>query len=531
MTEKSRIVVFTGDVSYSVRRGIVEIDGTMSGLSWLIALHAPQRSAGELLTGQWRNLRRNGWRWIPYQAADLWRRLLTEEAPRLDPSPLPGGEFTARAVRARPNVRFVQVSDVHSRESLDMVRAFEPDLGLSLAAPIMRRPLFSIPRLGTINLHKGGLPNYRGMPPGFWELWNDEQSVGCAVHWVNDKLDTGDIVRQATVERAKFSTVLGLQLRLDEVGAELMRDAVRDILHGTSAALPQAGHGKTYRKPTLAQAAALRRKLRRAERPRSLTPMRVIKQASSRLGLGLWQVGLGRMLTPRITVLLYHRVCDDARDNLSVGIEQFHRQMTLLRKHCQPMAIPEAVASDVVARSDKPFVAVTFDDGYLDNYVHAAAILRRHCIPAAFFVSTGLMGSNGRFPHDMRRGNPPIALMNWDHLRKMREWGFTIGSHTVSHIDCAAEPEERLRAELTQSRDHLQRELGVTAPLFAYPYGGRENMTPDRLELVKQAGYCGCLSAYGGTNVGRVNRYNVLRRGIHWEFSDEAFLLACTGLI
>lgn len=530
MTKQTNIVVFTGNVAYSVRKGIVEIDLAMPGLSWLIVLHSPGKTPGQLLKSQWRNFRRNGWRWIPYQTADIWQSLFAQKAAKLAPSHLPGSEFTAPAVETRPNVRLVRVADIHSQESLDTVRAFEPDLGLSLAAPILRRPLFSIPRLGTINLHKGKLPDYRGMPPAFWELQNDEKSVGCTVHWVDDRLDTGDIVRQTAVERAKFSTVRGLQLRLDEVGVDLMREAVKDILLGVPASMPQAPHGKTYRKPTLAQTAALEHKLIRTQIPGSSAPIRLIKQACSTLGLGLWHAGLWRILTPRITVLLYHRVSDDARDNLTVGVEQFDRQMALLRKYCQPMSIEQLLASGAVPRSDRPLVAVNFDDGYLDNYVNAAPILMRHNIPAAFFVSTGIVDSDGRFPHDVLRRNPPIPVMKWDQLREMRDWGFTIGSHSVNHIDCALEPEERVRAELAQSRDHLRRELGVTDPLFAYPYGGRQNMTPKRLEFVKQAGYSGCLSAYGGTNVGTVDRYNLLRYGIHWEFSDGAFLFKCLGL-
>jgi peptidoglycan/xylan/chitin deacetylase (PgdA/CDA1 family) len=112
----------------------------------------------------------------------------------------------------------------------------------------------------------------------------------------------------------------------------------------------------------------------------------------------------------------------------------------------------------------------------------------------------------------------------------MRAAGFVIGSHSVSHIDCAAETQERVRSELEKSRADLQRELGLERVIFAYPYGGREHMTAERLELVKQAGYAGCLSAYGGTNVRAVSRFNVLRRGIHWEFSDRALLLECLGL-
>ncbi len=141
-----------------------------------------------------------------------------------------------------------------------------------------------------------------------------------------------------------------------------------------------------------------------------------------------------------------------------------------------------------------------------------------------------MIGTDLRFPHDVRRGNAPIPTMQWDQLRRMRDWGFTIGSHSVSHIDCAAEPEERVRAELAQSRDDLDRELGIREPLFAYPYGSRRHMTPQRLELVKQAGYRACLAAYGGSNVRTIDRFNVLRKGIHWGFSEESFLFECLGL-
>src|SRR5262249_43511096 len=153
-------------------------------------------------------------------------------------------------------------------------------------------------------------------------------------------------------------------------------------------------------------------------------------------------------------------------------------------------------------------VCITFDDGYLDNYEHAAPILIKHRMPAAFFVSTGMIGTERPFPHDLRRGNPAIPTMQWQHLREMRAAGFYIGSHSVSDIDCAREPESIVAGELTQSRQDLRRELGMERAIFAYPYGGKDNMTHERLELVKRAGYDGCLSAYGGVNVGKVDRFN-----------------------
>ncbi len=532
MTQTSTgIVVFTADLSYSVRRGIVEIDRATPGLRWLIVLQSKRHTVRTAARSQWRNLRRNGWRWIPYQSSDLWRRVITRAAVQA-PADAPGNAFTLARVESQPNVRVLRVPDMHGEPALQAVREFAPHLGLSIAAPILRRALFAIPKLGTINLHKGKVPDYRGMPPAFWEMWTDQQAVGCTVHWVDDKLDTGAIAGQATVERQRYSSVRGLQLSLDQVGIELMRDVVQALLRGEERAQPQSPGGKTYRKPTMTQIAALERKLAPIE-PVATAPLkRLAKNTMASTAFRAWQFGLGSLLAPRVMVLLYHRVTDEVRDNLTVGVAQFERQIALVRQYCRTVSIEELISWESPPKSREPVVCITFDDGYLDNYVHAAPILERHQVPAAFFVSTGIVASNNRFPHDVRRGNAPIPVMQWDHLRDMHARGFTIGSHSVNHIDCAGEPEEKVWSELVQSRNDLQRELAMRPEdvIFAYPYGGRQHMTPARLELVKRAGYRACLSAYGGVNTGAVDRFNVLRRGINWEFSDQALLLACLGL-
>jgi peptidoglycan/xylan/chitin deacetylase (PgdA/CDA1 family) len=530
MDSSTRIVVFTSDLSYSVRRGIVEIDRNVKHLSWLVLVHSGSRTAATLLRNQWRNLRRNGWRWVPYQIADLWRRVAADTRRPVDKAP--GGEFSLQRFEARPNVRVLRVPDIHAEPVLRTVTEFAPRLGVSLAAPILRRVLFAIPTRGTVNLHKGKVPDFRGMPPAFWELWTDQMSVGCTVHWVDDDLDTGAIAGHGTIEREKYSSLRGLQLRLDQLGIDLMREVVQALLDGEERSQPQPPGGKTYRKPTLAQIATLKRKMASVEPVNGWAGKRVFKNSVASAAFASWQLGVRVAFAPRVTVLLYHRVSDEARDNLTVGVEQFERQMALIRRHCRPVSIEEVVNWDRVPRSKEPLVCITFDDGYLDNYAHAVPILERYQVPAAFFVATGIVGSNLPFPHDVRRGNRPIPVMQWDHLRAMHARGFTIGSHSVSHIDCAGEREDKVWQELVQSSMDLQRELGLRKEelMFAYPYGGRQHMTPKRLELVKRAGYRSCLSAYGGANVGTVDRFNIMRSGIHWEFSDQALLFACLGL-
>ena len=530
-----RLAVFTNDLSYNVRRQIAELSERLPGSQWLILVHAPSRTLGQLVASQRMNARKHGWRWIRYQAGEVGRRVwgkLFKPALPGTPAVNPGGEYELAQMLQKYSLQIQRVADIHSQASLQTLRDFKADLGLSLAAPILKPALFETPRLGTINLHKGRLPNYRGMPPAFWELWNDEQGVGCSVHWVDAKLDQGALLAEAVVARERYSDPRGLQIRLDEVGVSLVNDVATKVLtEGGDAGRPQPREGgKTYRKPTLLQTAQLQQRLDAQLPRREAWFKHLVKEALCRLAWAAHLAWLWRVAQPRVTVLLFHRVTDEARDNLSVGVSQFERLMQLLKQHCEVLSIEQVLAlGDAVPRSRRPLVAVTFDDGYLDNYTHAAPILRRLGLPAGFYVSTGIVASDRQFPHDQRRGNATLPVMAWDQIRQMHAWGFNIGSHTVSHVDCVAEEEGVVRTELQQSRADLQREIGRDDLIFAYPYGGRHQMNAQRLELVRQAGYAACLSAYGGSNVGRVDTWNVLRRGIHWEFSDRAFLYQCLG--
>ncbi len=527
-----RIVVFAGSLNHGVRKGIVAIDDALPSVRWHICLLTRQRTLSGLWKGQRQNLRRSGWRWIPYQMRELALRVLQRREALSPKAPTPGHEFSLAALRSRPNIVIDPAPDLHAPEVAERVRRFAPHLGLSLGGPILKRSLFAIPRLGTINLHKGKLPDFRGMPPAFWELWHDQSSVGCSVHMVDDGLDTGALLGETAVRRQRFSSVKGLQLELDEVAIDLTRDCALRVLQGTAQPRPQpAGGGKTYRKPSLRQESELAARLN--GRAPFAQRFRMLAKNTVALGLiGAYRAGASHAIPSRVTVFNYHRVTDEARDNLTAPIELFDRHMAWAAANCHVVSIDEVLAMEQgIVRSDRPIVCITFDDGYLDNYRFAAPILRRHGLPAAFFVSTGLIGTDRPFPHDVRRGNPPIPKMSWAQLREMRGWGFTIGSHTVGHIDCAAEPEAVVKQELTTSREQLEHELGLRSVVFAYPYGGREHMTADRLEWVKQAGYAGCLSAYGGVNVRRVDRWNVLRVSDGWGFSDLSFQRRCMGLI
>jgi peptidoglycan/xylan/chitin deacetylase (PgdA/CDA1 family) len=528
-----KVVIITGGLNlHSVRKGIVELARNFPQMEWMLLENAPQKSVRVLLRNQWRNIKKNGWRWVPYQAWEVIASLLRKSR-RMPPVPgsPPGAQYSLSAVLGLPSVTYFRVADLHSEDTITQVRAFGPDLAISLAAPILRAPLFEIPRRGTINLHKGKLPDYRGMPPAFWEFVNGEPEVGCTVHRVDSGLDTGPILVERSLPRSRYSTVRGMQMTLDEIGVQLTCEALRLVREGTVVWKPQNSGGRTYTKPTLRQIATLRRQ---PPNDRGLQLKRVCKEAFlwsyARLARPLPGRYLGWRNRQRIVVLLYHRVSDELRDSLTVGIEQFDAQMEWLRRHCQVAGIADIIHRSVPRDTARPVIAVTFDDGYLDNYEHAVPILLRHQVPAAFFVSTGMIGTTGGFPHDWKRLGRALPTMTWDQLQRMRDLGFVIGSHTVTHLDCGNAGLDAVRSELNESRDTLKRNLGLDEVFFAYPFGGRANMNPAVLQMVKELGYAGCLSAYGGFTGGLVDSYNIKRSSIGASYTMLAFRAALEGL-
>ena len=525
-------MIFTANLgAYSVRRGISELLVRFPTTKWLIVEHRPPRRWVRVARNQIRQLRRDGWRWLPAIASsatqEVRNRLRKRDEPAAD---LPGQEYELARLLSHTHVSFVRTGDIHASTTLDTVRGFNPDVGISLAAPILKAELFEIPRLGTINLHKGKLPDYRGMPPAFWEIWNGAGEVGCTVHRVEDKLDTGPVLMKLTVPVEQFSTVRGLQIRLDEVGVRLVADALDRLTEGAGKAEAQSGSGTLYRKPTAAQWAAVRK---REPGRTSFTWRAAAKEAVFILYVScvrpLPRLILGLIGRQRIIVLLYHRVCDNMRDPVTVGLEQFERQMMEIRKRCRVVRIEDVVGRTVFRRSLRPIVAVTFDDGYRDNFENAAPILLRCRVPAAFFVCTGLVNTDRGFRHDLVKLGKVIPAMTWKQVEALKSWTFSLGSHTRTHVNCAKDDPAMVDSEIVESKRDLEDAIGPHDLIFAYPYGGREDFNDHWRERVRRAGYIGCLSAYGGCIRGEINPFNVVRMNISHAFGKWAFRACLEG--
>jgi methionyl-tRNA formyltransferase len=181
-------------------------------------------------------------------------------------------------------VPYFTLDNYHAPESIELLSSFKADLGVGFGTNILKESVFGIPRLGTINFHNGLVPYYRGGPPVFWELFNDENELGLTVHWMAAQVDAGDVILQETVPHV-YDYSFGLDFerfiveyraKMSGTFAELMVKAVAAIAQNEASRIKQdATLGKRYRLPTKTEKDELRRRLKK-RRP-SANPGPIVK--------------------------------------------------------------------------------------------------------------------------------------------------------------------------------------------------------------------------------------------------------------
>jgi len=312
----------------------------------------------------------------------------------------------------------------------------------------------------------------------------------------------------------------------------------------------------------------------------------------SRLPLrALCKAGLG----PRLmradagapVVLLYHGVTTSnhglaALDGKHVLVDRFRRQLDLFRSRRRVVALAELLEALRRGIDTRGMLAITFDDGYLDNFTCAAAILAEFRLPATFFIATGFIGAarwmwNDRLEAALDRapageftipstgerlrlgearqrmevlrqikgglkrlhwreadtrvreiehslgsaGGEPTGVyrfMSWDQVRTLAKEGFEIGAHTVNHALLSRVPRHEAKQEIIDSRDQIVAEVGSCSPTFCYPNGKRSDYTEETVEFCR-GHFSAALSAEAGA-ARAPELFEVRRLGVDDTTSD-----------
>ncbi|MBI2266396.1 MAG: hypothetical protein HYU64_14725 [Armatimonadetes bacterium] len=174
----------------------------------------------------------------------LWRSLEFPPAHRQQ-------EPSLRAYCVERGILFLEVDAINGEQCRKILRDLAPDLMVSAGNRLLKRSVFAIPPLGTINLHTGKVPDYRGGPPFFWELYHGEETVGATVHFVDDGVDTGPIIATGEFPILPGDTVNSLKERIIPEGARLLREAIHRLtLQGFSPVFQPACHEPPRRMPS-----------------------------------------------------------------------------------------------------------------------------------------------------------------------------------------------------------------------------------------------------------------------------------------
>ncbi len=183
-------------------------------------------------------------------------------------------------------------------------------------------------------------------------------------------------------------------------------------------------------------------------------------------------------LKPRyvVPILMYHRIDENSTNSrLSVSPESFERQMEFLKSRgYNVVSLGELI--DLIKKRNIPYktVAITFDDGYENNFISAYPVLKRLGFPATIFIIVALVSQP--------------EYMTWDQIRELSENGIDIGSHTMTHAWLPDLDDKGLQVQLVDSKRALESHLEKRVDFISYPLGGFNRSV---LEKVREAGYKG----------------------------------------
>ncbi len=222
------------------------------------------------------------------------------------------------------------------------------------------------------------------------------------------------------------------------------------------------------------------------------------------------------LITVPVPILMYHHVGRSNGYTVSVSLPEFTAQMDWLKRNGYTSVSIDQIASALRGESTLPPrpVALTFDDGWAHIYTNAVPVMQARGFRGTFFIVANY--SNAR----------SSAFLSWDQIKALRSAGHWIGSHGLSHRNLNSVDAATLRRELVDSKAEIEKHIGGSVTVFAYPYGAT---SPRVMQAAQQAGYVAAVTVGPSIQQRSDQVYRLTRINISSGMTLERFQALVTG--
>lgn len=170
---------------------------------------------------------------------------------------------SVQAVAKKYGIPCLKIGSPNKRDFLTKLSEMNPDIVLSFSAPVIfKEELLSIPKQGCMNLHCSWLPEYAGLLPSFWALFEEASATGATLHYMDDRIDNGGIISRIRVPIDQGMSMFDLIQSTKRRGGDMVCDVLKRVIEGEEIDTQpnEADPDNYYTWPTVEQMRDFRRK-------------------------------------------------------------------------------------------------------------------------------------------------------------------------------------------------------------------------------------------------------------------------------
>ena len=225
----------------------------------------------------------------------------------------------------------------------------------------------------------------------------------------------------------------------------------------------------------------------------------------------------------KIPILMYHSIESMPKStvmrSLHVPPRRFEFQMWMLKILGYKGLSLKNLKPYLDGEKHGKVVGITFDDGYQNNLINAAPVLRKYNFSATCYIVSESIGFSNTW--DLDKKITQRSLMSENEIYEWLNLGMDIGGHTKTHIDLTSISKRKAQMEINDCKIELEKKFNIQVTDFCYPFGRFNELV---CNIAKDSGYLSATTMQRGRANSQSNRYMLPRIPINHRTLPHLFL-------